>query len=89
MALRLAQAGDIESLRFNADTATLPPWLPPYSCAPGLATAQWWQSHSAAQQAGAHLMPLTQNGYVHLTAESAGGSEPVWLAYFQPSICCC
>jgi hypothetical protein len=56
-ALRLSQAADLASLRFNADTATLPPWLPPYSCTPGLATAEWWQRHSAAQQTGTNIMP--------------------------------
>ena len=71
------QAADVAALRFNADTATLPPWLPPYTSAPGLATAEWWQYHSGARQAGAaasgHAVELSQDGDKHGRGLGRGG----------------
>lgn len=50
------QAAPEAAVRFNADLSTLPPWLPPFSGSPGLASADWWHHYSAAPQPGAPLL---------------------------------
>ncbi len=76
LAAVLLQAADAAALRFNADTATLPPWLPPYTSAPGLASAEWWQYHSGARQSGAAASSkavASRRGHKHGCSSGRGG----------------